>query len=875
MGNERRLERVAGLLATGLLLALALVIFGRGGTAAGPRAGAIALLGLLAAFAFASARHIPPPFRERPGAIGWFVLALLGLSTACAWRAFYLHASINALAVWAAAAAAYVIALIAGLDRKTNERLRTGLSLLAVAFAIPLLLPGVAGFLPDSMGFVNANHLAALFASLLPLALGAVLFTNPRRLYRGSALVGAVSAIVCATGLLMTGSRGGIIAASAGLICFGALTLRSRRGMADGRRSRAGWALSIVVLAISVSIYAGGGALERFRPAESGSESSLAFRLSIWRSSLEAIREGGPFGWGLGSYSWVYPAYRESGIPYQVQHAHNDWLEQTVEMGWAFPLLGLGVACALARRALATCRTSPDRVAVGSAVAGLSGLVALGVHALVDSPLQMPPLLWLAAALAGLVSASGSIERRGRSLRPGAGRGWVFGFAASGCALATLLLSIGPWREARAEAAITRAGIAMEALAMEDAVAHAREAAKLDPTSAKAFAILGRLLVGARDAGVGGRLVLKEAQHALDRATVRNPRDAAAFLDLARIAEMRNDERAAAAAYETALSLDPVSGRMLDARARFLLRKGVEAEALELLRASVEADARGLSRVLPLLWSERKDPALLRSVTPETGPARVLLGDFLDTQGYFEAADEVFSEAVALDRGSATALLRRAALALKQGRFDDALRWARAARALAPGAPEAARTLAAALTVRGEIGPAADLYEEILARDARDKSAVRALARLSARLGQPERAIAAWKRAARALPGDPGARYELALAHRAAGEWSEAVEVCRTVSVMYPDAAACRSLLVDLYLEHGLMAPAKRILDAWIARAPGSVKARTSLARYFEASERPEDARREYERILTLEPGNPVARTALVRIGRERGEGAS
>ena len=863
------------MLATGLLLALALGIFGRGGLAAGPRAGAIALLGLLAAFAFASARHIPPPFRPRPGAIGWFVLALLGLSAAGAWRAFYLHASINALAVWAAAAATYVIALITGLERKTNERLRTGLSLLGVAFAIPLLLPVFADFLPNGTGFVNANHLAALFASLLPLALGAVLFMNRRRAYRGSALVGAVSAIICATGLLMTGSRGGIIAAGAGLICFGFLTLRYRRGMADGRRSGAVWALSIIALAISLSIYAGGGALERFRPAESGSESSLAFRLSIWRSSLEAVREGGPFGWGLGSYPWVYPAYREGGIPYRVQHAHNDWLEQTVEMGWAFPLLGLGLACALARRAFTTCRTSPDRVAVGSAVSGLSGLVALGVHALVDSPLQMPPLLWLAAALAGLVSASGSIERRGRSLQTGARRGWVLGFAASGCALATLLLSIGPWREARAEAAITRAGFAMEALAMEDAVGHAREAAKLDPTSAKVFATLGRLLLGARDAGVGGRLALKEAQHALARATVQNPRDATAFLDLARIAEMRNDERAAAAAYETAVSLDPVSGRMLDARAGFLLRKGMDREALELLRASVKADARGLSRVLPLLWEERKDPALIRSVTPETAPARVLLGDFLDTQGYFEAADEAFSEAVLLDGGSATALLKRASLALKQGRFEDALAWAAEARALAPRAPETARTLAAALSIKGEMGRAADLYEEILARDARDKTALRALARISAHLGQPERGIAAWKRAARALPGDPGARYELALAHRAAGEWSEALEVCRTVSVMFPDEAACRSLLVNLYLELDLKPQAKRILDAWISRAPGSVMARTSLARYFEASERPEDARREYERILTLEPGNPDAQTALVRIRRERGEGAS
>ncbi len=862
------------MLATGLLLALALVIFGRGGAAAGPRAGAIALLGILAAFAFASARHMPPPFRERPGAIGWFVLALLGLSAAGAWRAFYLHASINTLAVWGAAAAAYVVALITGLERKTNERLRVGLSLLGVAFAIPLLLPGLAGFLPDDMGFVNANHLAALFASLLPLALGAVLFMNRGRSYTGTALVGAVSAIICATGLHMTGSRGGIIAAAGGLICFGALTLRYRRGMADGRRrSGAVWGLCIIALAISLSIYAGGGALERFRPAAAGSESSLAFRLSIWRSSLEAVREGGPLGWGLGSYTWVYPAYRERGIPYRVQHAHNDWLEQTVEMGWAFPLLGLGLAGALARRAFRTCRSSPDRVAVGSAVSGLSGLVALGVHALVDSPLQMPPLLWLAAALAGLVSASGSIERRGRSLRTGPRRGWVLGFAASGCALVTLLLSIGPWREARADAAITRAGFAMEALAMEDAVGHARDAAKLDPTSAKAFATLGRLLLGARVAGVGGRLALKEAQHALGRATDQNPRDAAAFLDLARIAEMRNDERAAAAAYETAVSLDPVSGKMLDTRARFLLRTGLEAEALESLRASVKADARGLSRVLPLLWAERKAPALLRAVTPETAPARVLLGDFLDTQGYFEAADKAFSEAVALDGESATALLKRARLALKQGHFDDALAWAREARPLARGAPEAARTLASALTVKGEIGPAADLYEEILARDARDKSAVRALAHLSVRLGEPERAIAAWKRVARALPGDPGARHELALAHRAAGEWSEAVEVCRTVSVMYPDEAACRSLLVELYLEHGVMPPAKRILDAWIARAPGSVKARTSLARYFEASERPEDARREYERILTLDPGNPVAQTALVRI--ERGEGAS
>ena len=49
-------------------------------------------------------------------------------------------------------------------------------------------------------------------------------------------------------------------------------------------------------------------------------------------------------GFGLGTFSTVYPAYATFDAGKSVEHAHNDWLEWASEGGLGFALAWLGLA---------------------------------------------------------------------------------------------------------------------------------------------------------------------------------------------------------------------------------------------------------------------------------------------------------------------------------------------------------------------------------------------------------------------------------------------------------------------------------------------------------------------------------------------------
>ncbi|MDP3938256.1 MAG: tetratricopeptide repeat protein [Deltaproteobacteria bacterium] len=825
MERAKRRARHATILGSALLLAIAVAVLGCGGAAAAPLAGAGMLLGFATACAFALGDTLSFPALRRPGRSGLLVSGLLALAGVAALHAFYTHAAILRLAIIVGAAGVYATTLVASASRAASERLRTGLVLLGAAAAvlalihiepmtagIPGALTGHPGDAPHTGGpFINPNHLAALLASILPVALAGVLFLGKQPASRIGALLQAAGVAVCLAGLLATGSRGGLLAAIAGLGSL-ALCVSLAKGKDAGRWRKRGRAAALALTLLGGLSLGHAEVLSRFKPPEGTSESSMGFRISIWKSTVDAIGSGGAAGWGLGTFPWVYPAHRGVDVPYRVEHAHNDWVEGSLEMGWAFPLLALGAAVTFARQAIVTSRTRNDRVAVASAAAGLSGLVALGAHALVDSPLQMAPLLWLWGLYAGLITASAGMGRRGSvpALRP---RGMAPAMGAAACLLVTVSFSIFTLRDARAAAAIAEAEASLSALAPERAVELGRRATALDPGSAGAHGFLGRMILESRQSGQGGHLALREAGAAFASAVKLNPRDASSYLALAFVAEARGERPVASAALDDAVRLDPRAGAAREARARFRLAEGLRAEALVDLEASVAADARGLSRVLPLLWEVTADPILARSVTPSSPPALIYLGEFLDTKGRAEAADAAFAEAAALDPAMAEPLAARARIALAGGRHAAALVLAREAVGRDARHVPAMRVLAGALMASGKPAAAGEAYESILALRPGDLGAARGLAEVATQRGRPEDAISAWARVSEAAPGNAEARVELARAHRRAGNWNQAVETCRGLSAARPGNRACHDLLIDLYLERGLTSSARAILE--------------------------------------------------------------
>ncbi len=444
--------------------------------------------------------------------------------------------------------------------------------------------------------------------------------------------------------------------------------------------------------------------------------------------------------------------------------------------------------------------------------------------------------------------------------------------AGAGCAAATLVFAFTGLKEIRAERALRTVRDALESLDMERAVAVARLATTLDPASAKVHAALGQTLAVAFEAGVGGRLALGEAREAFEAAVERNPRDARAFLGLARVAEERGDTGTAGMAYTSAVRLDPRSGPVLEAQASFLLRSGMREEAVNVLRNSAQSAGRALSRVLTQLWEATEDPALLEAVTPRDADALIGLGSFLETYGRLEEADAAWASAGEIAPGNPEAAVKRVRHALRERDFTRAIELARAALSRGADTPALKRMLGAALAASGQLHEAARVYRALLDDHPSDKVATRSLAGIYTELGRPEAALQAWIDLTQRTPNDLEAWHERARAHQAAGDWQQAVEICHQTLLANPLHEGCRLTLVDLYLARHLAISAEKVLRGWLARSPREVRALIRLARLYETRGRRREARSQYERILEIDPENTTARTALSR-GEESAPG--
>lgn len=122
-------------------------------------------------------------------------------------------------------------------------------------------------------------------------------------------------------------------------------------------------------------------------------------------NGLHMLKDFLPFGSGLGTFREIYPWYEDPakvGTTY-VNHAHNDWLEFTIETG----LFGLVLLTILGRWFLATA-TKLWSAARQDHLPALGATIAIGAiaaHSLVDYPLRT-------AAISSLFALSCIISRR-------------------------------------------------------------------------------------------------------------------------------------------------------------------------------------------------------------------------------------------------------------------------------------------------------------------------------------------------------------------------------------------------------------------------------------------------------------------------------
>lgn len=256
--------------------------------------------------------------------------------------------------------------------------------------------------------YVDHDHYAGLMEMLVPLPFVA----SMGHLLKGAQRVlVAFCAVLMASTIFLSGSRGGMLAFVLEMVLFAALTLWKKRS------PRIALGLTVVcVLILALLIFLGKGQL-----LGRLGDLSPGIRLDITRDSLRMFSKRPISGWGLGTFPTVYPSFRSFYTNLFINEAHNDYAQLLVETGSLGFALTLWFVFCLFRRGLPTSRRWEFKWDGTVSLAALMGCTGMLLHSFVDFNLQIPANAAMFYMLCGLAVsgplAQSSKPARSRSLR--------------------------------------------------------------------------------------------------------------------------------------------------------------------------------------------------------------------------------------------------------------------------------------------------------------------------------------------------------------------------------------------------------------------------------------------------------------------------
>jgi O-antigen ligase len=265
--------------------------------------------------------------------------------------------------------------------------------------------------------FANKNHFAGLMEVLLPMGLGPL---AAGAIARERRLLVAFAAAVIGTAVVLSQSRGGLLAVAAGVVFLGILTVVSAPVHGSGRArtvavGAAGGAALAACMAVGV-LWVGSDAVVTSLadlPGDISSESATS-RSGIWHDSLPLVAARPLLGSGVGAFGEAFSSATASSGSAQVRHAHNDYLQVLVDAGAAGALLAILFAVGIGAAVVRGVRRR-DPTLRGVALGASAGCFGLMVHSFVDFNMQIPSnalaFLFAAALVVRAATADGLPER--------------------------------------------------------------------------------------------------------------------------------------------------------------------------------------------------------------------------------------------------------------------------------------------------------------------------------------------------------------------------------------------------------------------------------------------------------------------------------
>jgi O-antigen ligase len=253
--------------------------------------------------------------------------------------------------------------------------------------------------------FINPNHFAAFMEVVLPLALAFLMVGRIGALTR--VLLG-YAILTMLAGLAVTFSRGGWVAATAGILLL--------LGFLVCHRNHRLRALVVLAVLVAVGFFFTAHCLshsaayrERVVRADENSPGVLdtGARLQMWGAAVDMWRDHPWWGVGPGHYDFRFREYRPEGFQQRPLHAHNDYVELLADWGLAggvIVLVGVGIFLVGLKQSWPHVRRQENDFGTGMSsryaffLGAVCGLFALAVHSVVDFSLHIT-----ADALTGIV----------------------------------------------------------------------------------------------------------------------------------------------------------------------------------------------------------------------------------------------------------------------------------------------------------------------------------------------------------------------------------------------------------------------------------------------------------------------------------------
>lgn len=261
--------------------------------------------------------------------------------------------------------------------------------------------------------YICPNHVAALLSILSCMAVAIILSPGTGAVLRIFAVYGLLTYLPA---IYLTQSRAGWLGLAAGLTVT-LLLIALRRSI------RLFILLLVLIPLVLAAVGIGAYHLspmvrdryhEFVRPKPHDPEQDFDIynvRLDFWQDTLRMIEDEPVWGFGAGSYRYVYPRYISKLFPRYLRYAHNDILHHTAEYGLVglslFTAFMISAAWVFLRSILRTRREKDAMITAGA----IGGVAASLVHSLFDFNFQFYSnnhvmVLFVAIASTGLVSAS-------------------------------------------------------------------------------------------------------------------------------------------------------------------------------------------------------------------------------------------------------------------------------------------------------------------------------------------------------------------------------------------------------------------------------------------------------------------------------------